>query len=164
RNSAKTVYFLATAIQARLGARLYHSMKKKIFFIVIGALLILALIFLLWFWFFGRGNKSDVLPNNGSLGTASDATNNGSNGSGTGNGQAPYGTDTGANTSAGTGGNSTAGSGTNASNEIPTYTLGSTSISYYSAPQGVTWFSTGAGGVGGGGYSFNTTPISGVAG
>src|SRR3569623_1002389 len=117
-------------------------MKKKIFFIILGALLILARIFLLWFWFFGRHNKTDVLPNNGSLGTGADATNGGANGGDGGNGQAPYGTNAGSNTTGGTGGSGDTTGGTNGQTQIPnnnTYTVGSPSLAYYSTPSGVHW-------------------------
>lgn len=139
-------------------------MKRKIIFIIIGALLILALIFLLWFWFFGRHNKTDVLPNNGSLGTSQNAGNTSGGSGGSGNGQAPYGSNAGSNTSGG--GSGSSGSGTAGAGSVPTipdytYTAGDIPLSYYSSPYGVTWLTTGSNG---GGYSFSTTPINNVSG
>ncbi len=102
---------------------------------------------LMWFWFFGR-NKADVLPNNGTLGTAGNTTGTGTGTGDNGNGQAPIGsnTDTGAGagdtgTSGGTASNGgTAGDGSNGQTPIDqiSYTPLSAS-STYSTPAGVTW-------------------------
>jgi len=134
-------------------------MKKKIFFIILGALLILALIFLLWFWFFGRHNKTDILPNNGSLGTSQDANNTGANGDASGNGQAPIGS----NTNTGDTTNGDTGSGANGQTTIPdlTYDYLSTTTTYSIIPSSVIWLD-GTGNSGGGSTNnrFSPTPIN----
>ncbi|MES2006571.1 MAG: hypothetical protein V4436_00515, partial [Patescibacteria group bacterium] len=133
-------------------------MKKKIFFIIVGALLILALIFLLWFWFFGRGDKGDVLPNNGSLGTGANSNNTGANGGTNGNGQAPIGSNS------GTGANNGTSGGTNGQNTIPDYTYSSSATSSFATPYGVLWLDGTSGGSTGGSGStnnrFTPTPIN----
>jgi hypothetical protein len=138
-------------------------MKKKIFFIILGALLILALIFLLWFWFFGRHDKSDVLPNNGSLGTATDSNNVGAGGGGGGNDQSPIGSNAGAGAGAGAG---SGGSGSgNVQTPIPDYTYGytgttSTYTTYTTTPSGVIWLDGSGGGDGSTNNRFTPTPIN----
>lgn len=121
-------------------------MKRKIIFILLGALLILALIFVLWFWFFGRGDKTDVLPG-GSLGTGSDVTGQTGSGGQDGNGQAPIGSNTGNDS---TGGNTTSPvGGSGGGSSVPTYytyTAGSAS-STYGSPSGVIWLDGSSGGV-----------------
>jgi len=131
-------------------------MKRKIFFIILGALLILALIFLLWFWFFGRDN-SDILPNNGGFGTSTNAGGGGSGEGRGGNGTAPIGSNTGSG--AGTGG-----TGSNGQTTIPNNSYQGTSFattSYATTPTGVIWLD---GGTSGGGGSTNRgfipTPIN----
>lgn len=139
-------------------------MNKKIIFILLGGLLILALIFLLWFWFFGR-NKSEVLPNTGSFGTAQDAGNAGADAGSSGNGQAPIGTGVGS-TVGNTGGSGGSGAGGGGGGQTTTpdylYTSGTTSGQYFSNPSsGAIWFT---GGFGGGGsannFRFTQTPIN----
>ncbi len=144
-------------------------MKRKIIFIILGALLILALIFILWFWFFGRHNKADVLPPNGSLGTASTTQNTGSSNGGNGNGQAPYGNDTNSGTTGSNTGSNGDGSGNQTQPTTYTYTTGDSTFSYAPSPYGVTWFSEGSSGTlgtgaSGGGFSFTTTPINNING
>jgi hypothetical protein len=142
-------------------------MKKRILFILLAALLILALIFVLWFWFFGRHDKTDVLPG-GSLGSGQTVDNTGASGGNTGNGEAPIGSNAGSNTNGGT-----SGSGSGA--YTPTYTyLSATTTGYsYTNPSGVTWFdggysytpgSSGSGGNNPNQYGFTQTPINGFSG
>jgi hypothetical protein len=134
--------------------------NKKIIFIILGALLVLALMFLLWFWFFGR-ERSDVLPSGGNYGSATDATGLGSSGEGEGNGQTPIdtaggGQQTGSTNTNGSGGGIITGSGG---------FITASSSGYWSvvSPSGVSW----VGGIGGGafggrgnGFSFGQTPIN----
>jgi hypothetical protein len=124
-------------------------MNKKIFFIILGALLLLALIFILWFWFFGR-DRSDVLPNTGSFGSAGNASQNTGNSGTGGNDQTPIGS----NTSVPTGG--TSGSSGGSSNQgISSSGL---TTSFITTPSGVTWLD----GTGGGSVNnrFTPTPIN----
>lgn len=132
-------------------------MNRKIFFIIIGALLLLALMFGLWFWLFGRHNTA-ANPDTGSFGSASNTTGNGNGSGANGNGQTPIGTN------AGTGANS---GGTNGTTYIPNNsgTVYTATTSNLSVPFGVSWLD-GSGSNGSGGQSGSTnrgfipTPIN----
>lgn len=132
-------------------------MNKRILFIILGALLLAVLTFVLWFWFFGRHNKAEVLPNNGSLGTATDSSNSGNTSGSGGNGQAPYGSNT--NTSNNTGTQDS----TNTEPQGTVFTYNFASTSFTSTPAGVTWLSNSFTlGSGGGGFDFDQSDINDV--
>ncbi len=134
-------------------------MNKRILFIILGALLLAVLTFVLWFWFFGRHNKAEVLPNNGSLGTATDSSNSGNTSGSGGNGQAPYGSNTGTSNNTGTQGT------TNTQPQGTVFTYNFASTSFTSTPVGVTWVNTGFfGGSGGGGFNFDQSDINSIQG
>lgn len=79
-------------------------MTKKIFFTILGAVVLLALVALLWFWFFNRTSAPPV--DTGSLGSAQNRGNTGTGNTGLGgNGQTPIGSSAG--TGAGTPGTNT---------------------------------------------------------
>lgn len=132
-------------------------MNKKILFIILGALLLLALMFGLWFWIFGR-SASDTPANTGSFGSAGDASGLGSGTGVGGNGQAPLGNNAGVGANTGSG--SQGGYTPPPTNNAPTATT-----SYTATPIGVIWIGNGSGynyGTNGGGFDFDTTDINDV--
>jgi len=131
-------------------------MTRRILYIIIGALIVLALIIGLWFWLFSGGGAK--VSDTGTLGTGGDrTTTTGTIGSDT-NGQAPVGSDTGANVSGQT---STGGyTGT-----VSYVDLGTASQNSATWLDGSSVGSSGGGGTGaltlrGAGSLFNPTPIN----
>lgn len=80
-------------------------MTKRIIYIILASLLILALIVGLWFWFFGK-SSSTAQPQN-LFGSGNDKTATSTGGGGFGNGQAPYGSTVGSDIPVDTGGDNT---------------------------------------------------------
>lgn len=113
-------------------------MNKKIFFIIVGALLLLALMFGLWFWLFGR--HKDTTQGTGTFNTATDASGR-NNGTGdNGNGQAPIGSN------ADTGANIPNDSYPDAPGGSVTFTYGTSSSTPKVNPPGVIWLDGSGGG------------------
>jgi hypothetical protein len=131
-------------------------MTKKIFYTILGAVVLLVLVALLWFWFFHRTSTPAV--DNGSLGSAQNRGNIGTGNTGVGgNGQAPIGS------SAGTGAG-TSGSNTQIPISYSTDTGGNTSapestyVPLVTSGSDVTWLDGSISGSGS--KSFNPTAIN----
>lgn len=128
-------------------------MKRKLIFIIVGALVVLGLIIFVWFWFFGQGPKTP--ENFGFFNTASSTTRGGAGGAGTGNTQTPFGQ----NTSVGGGGS------VNIETPLQTYPGGGpagvtpTIIVTTTTVSDVTWLDGGVGGTGST-KTFTPTPIN----
>src|SRR3989344_1533557 len=130
-------------------------MTRRIILILVGALLILALMFALWFWLFGK--KADVEENLGGFGTADDRGAGGGTGTFDGNTQTVIG-----------GTNDTQPGGGGGDNiQTPLYVTPTYVPPDSGAPSspgdfddGVDWLDGSDGASGGGGVAFDPTPIN----
>ncbi|HVZ76010.1 MAG TPA: hypothetical protein VG934_01925 [Candidatus Paceibacterota bacterium] len=132
-------------------------MTRRILYIIIGGVLLLALLLGLWFWFFGRG-ASEVSNQSGLFGSSGDRTSADTSGSTGGNGVAPIGSN------AGTGVSGTGAGGANTQYTIPPASGGGSIIAYSTTSssgsfQNPAWLG-GNSGSAGGSVSFTPTPIN----
>ncbi|HWB33826.1 MAG TPA: hypothetical protein VG753_00680 [Candidatus Paceibacterota bacterium] len=130
-------------------------MTRRIIYIIIGGVLLLALLLGLWFWFFGRG-ASDISSQSGLFGSAGDRTGAGTSGNTSGNGVAPIGSN------AGTGVSGTGNGGANTQYVIPNTPTNALPIAYSTTSAGGSfqnpaWLG-GTSGSGSTGSSINFTP------
>src|SRR3989344_3667343 len=131
-------------------------MKRKLIFIIVGALVVLGLIIFVWFWFFGQGSKSPE-----DFGFFNTASSTGTTGTGTlsgGNQQTPFGQNTAVNS----------GGSVNIQTPLTTYTVGGqtggvappiTITVTTTTVTGITWLD-GSGGGTGSTKTFTPTPIN----